>query len=352
MPPASGRFAPVAPASLAGGFGAARVLVVDDDEANIRVLQHVLRQAGYTEVRVTTYSPSVAALYLEFQPDLILLDLHMPHLDGLGVMAAVAPLVPAGTYLPILMLTADVTAEAKRAALASGATDFVTKPIDVAEVVARIRNLLHARYLNQNLEAEVRARTAEVESARMEVVERLALATEYRDDATGQHTRRVARTSGLLAQLLGEPPSAVELIEQAAPLHDVGKIAVPDAVLLKPGRLTPEELALVRAHTTIGSRLLSGGRFPLLRVSEEIARTHHERYDGGGYPAGLAGDAIPLAGRVVAVADVFDALTHARPYKEAWPVARAVAEVAAQAGRQFDPRAVEAFLALPHAELV
>ena len=337
---------------VTAAFESARVLIVDDEEPNVRVLQHTLRQTGYAAVRATTDPREVLGLFREFQPDLILLDLRMPHLDGFAVMRQLAPLVPPGAHLPILVLTADITPEAKRQALSSGATDFVTKPIDVAEVGLRIRNLLHARFLNQHLEAQVRDRTADLEATRAEVVERLALAAEYRDDATGRHTQRVARTAALVAAALGEPAAAVELIAQAAPLHDVGKIGVPDGVLLKPGRLLPDEWAVMQAHTDIGGRLLSGGRFPLLQAAEQIARTHHERWDGTGYPAGLAGEAIPLAGRVVAVADVFDALTHARPYKPAWPVAAAVAEIAAQSGRQFDPRVVAAFLTLPHATLV
>jgi putative two-component system response regulator len=189
----------------------------------------------------------------------------------------------------------------------------------------------------------VRERTAELEETQIEILERLALAAEYRDDDTGEHTKRVGQMSAEIARGLGLPPAEVELIRRAAPLHDVGKIAIPDSILLKPGRLTPEEFEQMKTHTTLGSKMLSGGRFPLLQRAEEIALTHHERWEGTGY-IGLAGDSIPLAGRIVAVADVFDALTSARPYKTAWPRAEAVEEIRRQSGRQFDPRVVEAFL--------
>ncbi|MEA2322926.1 MAG: hypothetical protein QOD81_2776 [Solirubrobacteraceae bacterium] len=183
-----------------------------------------------------------------------------------------------------------------------------------------------------------------VEDSQLLVVQRLALAGEYRDDDTGQHTARVARLSGLIGEALGMPADERVLLEQAAPLHDVGKIGIPDRVLLKPGRLTPDELDEMRAHTTLGAAMLSRPGFPLLEMAQDIALTHHERWDGTGYPAGLAGEDIPLVGRIVAVADVFDALTHARPYKAAWPVADAVAEIRHEVGRQFDPAVVGAFL--------
>ena len=189
----------------------------------------------------------------------------------------------------------------------------------------------------------MRERTRALEEAQLEILERLALAAEYRDDNTGQHTQRVGQMSALLARELGMPDSQVTLIGRAAGLHDVGKIGVPDSILLKFGKLTPEEFAVVKTHTTIGARILGGGKFSLLRLAEEIAFNHHERWDGAGY-AGIRSTEIPLAGRVVAVADVFDALTQQRPYKDAWPVAEAVAEIDRQRTRQFDPEIVDAFL--------
>jgi putative two-component system response regulator len=193
------------------------------------------------------------------------------------------------------------------------------------------------------LEAKVRERTRELEAAQIEIIERLARAAEFRDDNTGQHTERVGQMAALLARELGLPDAQVSLIRRAAPLHDVGKIGIPDSILLKLGKLTPAEFELVKTHTTIGARILSGSRFALLRLAEEIAFSHHEQWDGRGY-AGLAGDQIPLAGRIVTVADVFDALTQKRPYKAAWPVEEAIAEIERQRGRQFDPDVVDAFL--------
>jgi putative two-component system response regulator len=196
------------------------------------------------------------------------------------------------------------------------------------------------------LEAKVRERTRDLEESRLEVLERLSRAAEFRDDDTGQHTQRVGRVAALLMQALGLPADEVELIRRAAPLHDVGKIGIADTILLKPGKLTPEEWAVMRTHTTLGGRILGQSRSPLLRLAEQIALTHHESWDGSGYPAGLSGDAIPLSGRVVTVADVFDALTHERPYKRAWPQAEAAEEISQQSRRRYDPRVVEAFLGL------
>jgi hypothetical protein len=196
----------------------------------------------------------------------------------------------------------------------------------------------------------VRAR-AELERTGLEVIDRLALAAEYRDDETRAHTDRVARTSRLLAEAVGLAPAESELIARAAPLHDVGKLAIPDAVLLKPGRLSEAEFGLIKTHTTAGAAILAGSSTRVLLMAEEIALTHHERWDGDGYPAGLRADAIPVTGRIVALADVFDALTHGRPYKSAWPVRAAVAEIIRSSGRHFDPTVVNAFLKLGPARL-
>jgi PAS domain S-box-containing protein len=187
-----------------------------------------------------------------------------------------------------------------------------------------------------------------VEEAQFETLARLAAAAEYRDDDTGEHTRRVGELAGRLAAALGQPADLVRLIRLAAPLHDIGKIGIPDAILLKPGRLTPAEFDQMKRHTTIAAQMLAGGASAQIAIAEQIAGTHHERWDGTGYPAGLAGDAIPIAGRIVAVADVFDALTHSRPYKKAWPLADALAELRRQRGRQFDPQVIDAFLGLAH----
>ena len=330
-------------------FTKARILIIDDEPASVEVLRRVLEKGGFTRIHTTTDPREAVPLYMEARPDLILLDLHMPHFDGLQVMDALNEITEA-TYLPILMLTGDVSDEAKRKALSRGAKDFLNKPFTSDEVLLRIGTLLETRFLyleiqsqNQMLEAKVRERTRELEGAQIEIIERLALAAEFRDDNTGQHTARVGQMASLIAKKIGLPEVQVTLIRRAAPLHDVGKIGVPDAILLKLGKLSPEEFAVVKTHTAIGARILSGSRFPILRLAEEIAFSHHERWDGSGY-AGNARDSIPLAGRIVAVADVFDALIQQRPYKDAWPVDQAVAEVERQRGQHFDPSLVDAFL--------
>jgi putative two-component system response regulator len=330
-----------------------RILIVEDESANVELLKRVLRRAGFTNLFATLDPREAVPLFRECAPDLVLLDLWMPHLDGFEVLARLRAEVDAATYLPVLVVSADMTPEAKSRALSQGAKDFLLKPYDLVEVLLRIRNLLETRLLyrelqrqNEVLEQRVRERTRELEEAQIEVIDRLARAAEYRDQTTGQHTRRVGELSALLAQTLGVDAGIVELIRKAAPLHDVGKISLSDAILLKPGRLSPAEIAINRSHTVLGAELLSGGHFPLMRMAEEIALTHHERWDGKGYPRGLEGEEIPLTGRIVAVADVFDALIHARPYKPAWSVEEAANEIASQSGRQFDPRVADALLFL------
>ena len=330
----------------------ARILIVDDQEANVQLLERILGRRGYTNLRRLTDSREVAAVYNEFRPDLLLLDLHMPHQDGFTVMDGLKALIPPGSFFPILVLTADITPEAKQRALSIGAKDFLTKPFDPIEVLLRIENLLETRFLhlalrdhNQMLEQRVGERTKELEEAHFEMLERLAVAAEFRDDQTGQHTRRVGETAAILARNLGLARDQVELIRHAAPLHDVGKIGIPDNILLKPGPLTPEEFEVIKTHTTIGARILAGGKFPLLQMAEEIALSHHERWDGKGYPRGLRGEAIPLPGRIVALADVFDAIISKRPYKKARSPEEATTELKRGAGTQFDPRVVDALLA-------
>jgi putative two-component system response regulator len=328
----------------------ARVLIVDDEEANVRVLSRTLEHAGYEHIFYTCDSREARALYIRYRPDLILLDLHMPYVDGFEVMEQLAQIAEA-TYLPILVMTGDLDPEAKQRALAMGAKDFVYKPFDPIEVQLRIRTLLETRFLylriqsqNHMLEAKVRERTRALEDAQIEIIERLAIAAEFRDDNTGQHTERVGQTAALVAQQLGWSDMQVNLIRRAAPLHDVGKIGIPDTILMKPGKLTTEEFDVIKTHSVIGARILSGSRFPLLQMAEQIALTHHERWEGGGYTPGIKADSIPLPGRIVAVADVFDALTQQRPYKPAWPLSDAVAEIERQRGRQFDPQVADAFL--------
>jgi len=333
-------------------LNSSRILIVDDQEANVRLIEFILDSAGFQQYSHTTDSRQVLQLCSTFQPDILLLDLQMPHHDGFAVMAQLASELPVREYLPILVLTADITTEAKQKALASGANDFLSKPLDATEVVLRIKNLLRTGWLqaelrrhNETLEAKVRERTQQLAEAQLEILDRLALAAEYRDDDTGQHTKRVGKLAAIIARGLGQSEDQVEVLRLAATLHDVGKIGVPDRVLLKPDKLTGEEFEIIKSHTNIGAEILGKSKFSILQVAREIAVSHHERWDGTGYPLGLKGEHIPLSGRIVAIADVFDALTHDRPYKKAWPLEKAVAEMKRLSGRQFDPRLLDVFLA-------
>ena len=327
-----------------------RILAVDDQEMNLRLLERILRRAGYLEILGTSHPEGVLELLETWQPDIVLLDLHMPGLDGFELLQQIRHVTAPAAYLPVLVLTADILPETKLRALEQGASDFLAKPFDQLEALLRIRNLLTIRalqqqVLNQNVELEqrVRERTAELEHARIDTLDRLAKAAEYRDDATGNHIRRVGELAAALAGVLGWGEPDIELMRRAAPLHDVGKIGVPDSVLLKPGRLTAEEFSLIKTHTTIGARILGGSRVPLLRYAEEIALTHHERWDGDGYNGQRAAE-IPMSGRIVALVDTFDALTHARPYKAAWTLEATFEELRLQSGKQFDPDLVSAFM--------
>lgn len=333
-----------------GDAQSGRILVIDDEPTNTLLLRTILLQYGFTHVTCVNDARQVLPVFLDIEPDLVLLDLHMPFMDGFAVLGALRAWLPADTYFPIVMLTADITTDARRRALAAGATDFLTKPFDGVEVVLRVRNLIQTREFhkqiqrqNAELEERVRERTREVEESRLEMLERLGNAIESRDDLTHRHTLRVGVNAAALARDLGLSEPAVAALQRAAPLHDIGKIGVPDAILQKPGRLTVAEFNIMKTHTLLGARILANSTSDVVKLAEVIARTHHERWDGLGY-IGLRGEAIPFESRIVSVADVFDALTHPRPYKHAWPLAEAVAEIERQAGKQFDPRVVRAFM--------
>jgi len=331
-----------------------RILVVDDQEANVLLLEKLLVAEGYTNVLVTTDPRAAEDLWRGFCPDLLLLDLHMPGLDGFELMARLQQQEGAG-YLPILVLTADNTRPTRLKALAAGARDFLTKPFDQVEVLTRIRNMLEVRLLYLDLQAQnavleetVRERTRELRETRLEVIYRLGRAAEFRDEGTGLHLMRMSRFSRALAQAAGLDRAEADLVFIASPMHDIGKIGIPDRILLKPGRLDEMEWAVMRTHAPIGAELLSGHDSPLMKTAAAIALTHHERWDGKGYPRGLSGEEIPLEGRIVAICDVFDALLSQRPYKPPWPLERAVAEVEACTGTAFDPALVDRFrTALP-----
>jgi putative two-component system response regulator len=328
----------------------ARIFIVDDEAPNVALLEDLLARAGYRHVVSVTDPSKVLDVIDGFDPDLILLDLHMPKIDGFDIMGQLHQVLPQDSHPPILVLTADVTSAAKHRALSAGARDFLSKPLDLHEVLLRVQNLLEMRFLHRELQEEkdkleirMQDRTRELEEAHTETFERLALAAELRDDDTGQHTRRVGATAALIADVLGLDTERVAVIKRAAALHDVGKIGVPDRILLAARTLTPEEFEIVKTHTRIGARILAGSRSPVLAMAEQIAWSHHERWDGAGY-MGVAGEDIPLVGRITTVADVFDALTHQRPYKRAWSVDEAIFEMERQSGHQFDPIALGAFM--------
>ncbi len=331
----------------------ARILVIDDEEINVRLLKRLLLWAGYRNITTVVDSSAALEQFEAVAPDLVMLDLNMPQPDGFAIMRGLEERIPAESYLPVIVLSGELSPEAKQRAFSSVAKDFVGKPFDAMEILLRIGNLLQTRYLhlalheqNWRLEEMVRERTQALVRAQTETLRRLAQAAEFRDDETGQHTRRVGAMAALIAREMQLPDELIELIEQAAPLHDVGKIGIPDSVLLKPGRLTSEEFTLMKRHTVIGGNLLAGGRSEVARMAEQIARCHHERWDGSGYPAGLAGEEIPLPARVVALADFYDALSSARPYRPAWAKPDIFEEISKESGKHFDPEIVQAFFGL------
>ena len=320
-----------------------RVLIVDDEPANVRLLEFILEEAGYTQVCGVTDSRQVMPLVQESTPDVILLDLNMPFVTGIDLIRLLRTTDPP---IPILVLTSDGDAATKYRALDEGASDFLTKPFDHREVLLRLGNLLKVRHQGLVLHEAVRDRTQLLELAKRETVERLALASEYRDDATGRHAQRVGLTSANIYRSLPQSEYDPSIVAHAAALHDVGKIGIPDSILLKPSPLTPEEFRRMQEHTKIGAKLLSGSSSLILCLAEEIALWHHEHWDGTGY-WGLSGESIPLCGRIVAVADAFDAMTHDRPYRAAMSVEEALSEIESQSGRHFDPAVAEAFLGMP-----
>jgi putative two-component system response regulator len=326
----------------------AHIVVIDDEDANVRLIRGMLRHAGYRFVTSLNDARGLEQHVATAPPDLVILDLHMPHRDGFSVIEALQPLIVT-EYLPVLVVSGDGSSEARRRALALGARDYLTKPFDLTEMTLRVRNQLETRLLYLDVQKQNRAlietihgRTQELEHTRIEMIERLAIAAEYRDDDTSRHTERVGTMSARMAGVLGMPPEQVRLIRRASPLHDVGKIGIPDALLRKTSTLTPEEMAVMQTHTVIGANILRGSEAPLLQLAEVIALSHHERWDGTGYPHRTAGEDIPLAGRIVAVADAFDALTNDRPYRKAQTIDAGMREINRHRGTQFDPQIVDA----------
>jgi response regulator RpfG family c-di-GMP phosphodiesterase len=328
-----------------------RIAIVDDSEINLTLFKHLVAKIGDCEPLLFSDALQGLQWCIENEPDLIIVDYMMPALDGIGFIERFRA-APGRSEIPVLMITANDDKEVRYEALQKGATDFLTKPVDTVEFRARASIMLALRASqksmanrNRELAEEVRKATAEIRAREQELLFRMSRAAEFRDPETGAHIQRMAHYSALIAARLGLSAADQELLLQAAPMHDVGKIGIPDYILLKPGRLTPEEFEVMKNHARLGHDLLQNSGSTILQAGAEIAISHHEKFDGSGYPHGLAGEAIPLFGRIVAVADVFDALTSERPYKKAWEFDRARAFLHEGRGQHFDPACVDAFIA-------
>ncbi len=327
-----------------------QVLIVDDSEINLALFEALVLKLGEIESRSFASATEGLAWAQQHSADLIIVDYMMPELDGVQFIERLRA-TPGKDGVPILMITANDQKPVRYRALNAGASDFLTKPIDKVEFLARSSNLLAMSEMRRKLDDraawladEVRQATAKIIERERETVIRLAKAAEYRDPETGAHILRMAYYSQMIARALGLSEAEQELLLQAAPLHDIGKVGISDSILLKPGRLTAAEFEVMKQHADYGYEILKESSSSILQAGASIARGHHEKYDGSGYPAGLAGEAIPIFCRIVAVADVFDALTSARPYKPAWTLEDAASHIRAQSGSHFDPACVAVFL--------
>ena len=354
-------------------FQLRKILIIDDEAINVRMIQKCLQNAGYRFVETHTDPESALDRIVSLQPDLVVCDVVMS-VSGLQILRQVVS-SPDLRNIPMIMITASEDERVRTDALELGAAELLTKPLRATSLLPRVRNALLVRaqfdqMLNhrRELESQIQSRTAELMMSRLELINCLAKLAEYRDNETGHHVVRVGRYSGLLARTLGLDKAICELIEHASPLHDIGKIGIADEILMKPGKLTAEEFEMMqrhvglgkkvfqplsfseseqlRSHTILGEMMVNVGSSPLLRMASEIALTHHEHWDGTGYPIGLKGTDIPLSGRIVAVADVFDALSSKRCYKPAFPIDKCFAILQEESGTHFDPAIVDAFLSV------
>lgn len=326
-----------------------QVVIIDDHEVNVTLFRHLIQRLPECEAICFTSSTEALSWCDAQQPDLIVVDYMMPELDGVSFIKRFRS-SPNHADTPVLMVTANSDSAVRYEALQVGATDFLTKPVDRTEFTARVKNMLalrrHQKALADRaawLAEEVEKATQHIRESEHEAIFRLCKAAEYRDPETGAHIQRMAHFSRLIAEELGLARDQQALLLAAAPMHDVGKVGIPDQILLKPGRLDDGEMAIMRTHTQIGYEILKDSESELMQMAATIALSHHEKFDGTGYPNGLKADHIPLIGRIVAVADVFDALTSERPYKKAWPDEQATQFLKEQRGLHFDPECLDAF---------
>lgn len=350
----------------------ARIMIIDDEELVIRAVQRFLSVEGFKNFHGISDSTRAINAIREIQPDVVLLDIMMPSVSGLDILRERRKHL-ALQVIPFIILSASSEIEVKREALALGAAEFLSKPVDNVDLVLRVQNsLIIKRHYDQirnyatNLERQVQLRTRQIELSREQIVQCLAKAAEFRDNETGQHVVRVGKYAAVIAKQLGFGPNYCRQIELASQLHDVGKIGIPDHVLLNPGKLTPEQFEIMKQHcrlgveimeplaraesdllrryATISGQVMDGVESPLLTMAANIARTHHEKWDGTGYPAGLRAEEIPIEGRITCVADVYDALCSERPYKPTYSPERCLEIMLSERGSRFDPTVLDAFL--------
>jgi putative two-component system response regulator len=334
------------------------ILVVDDQAQNIELLEAYLVPQGYEIVKAANGEEALGKLS-DNQIDLILLDVMMPGMDGFEVTRRVRQ-DNTHRLLPIILVTALRDTEDRVKGIEAGCDDFISKPVDKMELLARVRSLLKVKAYNdlmsnyqKELESEVTGRTEElkhalekIKAASLETIYRLSMAAEYKDKETGAHIKRMSLYSAAVTRRMGLTESTIETILYAAPMHDLGKIGIPDLILMKPAKLDPREWEIMKQHTVIGAKILQGSDAEFIRLGETIALSHHEKWDGSGYPNSLKGIEIPITGRITAIADVFDALTSKRPYKEPFSVEKSLAIIREGRGSHFDPDVADAFFAI------